>query len=102
MRIILAALSCALVAGCATTARAMLMDRFQAIGLSKELAGCMVDDLDDRLDDEDLRDLARYASGLSRADEPRRAIDSLLKIDNPRAVAAVGGAAFSCVTGFGR
>lgn len=102
MRMILATLSCALVASCATTARATLMDRFQAIGLSKELAGCMVDDLDDRLDDDDLRDLARYASGLSRADDPRQAIDRLLKIDNPRAVAAIGGAAFSCVTGFGR
>lgn len=102
MRIILAALSCALIAACATTARATLMDRFQAIGLSKELAGCMVDDLDERLDNDDLQDLARYASGLARADDPRKAIDSLLKIDNPRAVAAVGGAAFSCVTGFGR
>lgn len=102
MRIVSAALALALMASCATAAKATLNDRFRAIGLSAEMADCMVDDLDERLDDRDLQDLARYTVGLSRADTPMQAVDSLLKIDNPRAVAAVGRAAFGCVTGFGR
>ncbi len=89
-------------AACATAARATLQDRFEAIGLSPRMASCMVDDLDERLSDEDLRDLARYTVGLSRADTPLQAIDSLLEIENPRAVAAIGRSAFACVTGFNR
>jgi cytochrome c553 len=87
---------------CATAARATLIDRFEAIGLSPKMATCMVDDLDDRLSDDDMRDLARYTVGLSRADTPGKAIDQLLEFDNPRAVAAIGRAAFACVTGFDR
>jgi hypothetical protein len=89
-------------AGCATGARFTLRDRFESIGIPPRMAECMVDDLDDRLSNEDLRDLARFTVGLSRADTPLGAIDSLLEIDNPRAVAAIGRAAFSCVTGFDR
>lgn len=102
MRFISAALALALLASCATAAKATLNDRFRAIGLSADMADCMVDDLDQRLDDRDLRDLAEYTVGLSRADSAMDAVDSLLKIDNPRAVAAVGRAAFSCVAGFAR
>lgn len=102
MRFVSAALALMTLASCATAAKATLNDRFRAIGLSADMADCMVDDLDQRLDDDDLRDLAKYTVGLSRADTPMEAIDSLLEIDNPRAVAAIGRAAFSCVTGFGR
>lgn len=91
-----------LLVGCATAARATLLDRFQAIGLPKEMAVCMVDDLDERLDDRDMQDLARYTVGLARADTPNAAVTQLMNIDNPRAVAAVGRSAFSCITGFGR
>jgi hypothetical protein len=62
----------------------------------------MVDDLDENLSGEDLQDLAKYTVGLSRADTTAEAVDQLLKINNPRAVVAVGKAAFSCVTGLGR
>lgn len=102
MRFVSAVLGFALLASCATAAKATLNDRFRAIGLSPKMADCMVDDLDQRLDDRDLQDLARYTVGLSRADSATEAVDKLLKIDNPRAVAAIGQAAFSCVTGFGR
>lgn len=101
MRIAQAALGFFLLASCATAAKVTLNDRFKSIGLSAEIADCMVDDLDDRLSDEDLRDLARYTASLSRADTPGQAVDALLKFDNPRAVAAIGRAAFGCVTGFG-
>jgi hypothetical protein len=102
MRIGLAALSLVFLASCATAARATLKDRFRAIGLSADMADCMVDELDERLDDRDLQDLARYTVGLSRADTPLEAVESLLRIDNPRAVVAIGASAFSCVAGFGR
>lgn len=102
MRIISAALALALLASCATSAKATLNDRFRAIGLPPEMADCMVDDLDARLDNRDLQDLARYTVGLSRADSAMEAVDSLMQIDNPRAVAALGRAALSCVTGFAR
>lgn len=102
MRIIGLVAALALIAGCATAARATLENRFEAIGLSPRMASCMVDDLDDRLSDDDLRDLARYTTGLARADTPLKAIDQLLEFDNPSAVAAIGRAAFSCVTGFDR
>lgn len=102
MRIVSAALALTMLGSCATAAKATLNDRFRAIGLSADMSDCMVDDLDQRLDDNDLRDLARYTVGLSRADTPMEAIDALLGIDNPRAVAAIGRAAFSCVSGFGR
>lgn len=102
MRIILAAFAVATLASCATAAKLTLNDRFRAIGLSADMADCMVDDLDDRLSDDDLRDLARYTSTLARSDSPGEAVDALLEFDNPRAVAAIGRAAFSCVTGFAR
>ena len=100
MRIISAALALALLASCATSAKVTLNERFRAIGLSPDMADCMVDDLDERLDSRDLRDLADFTVGLSRAETPLEAVDSLRRIDNPRAVAAIGRAAFSCVSGF--
>ncbi len=102
MRIAIVFVAFASLAACATAARVTLENRFEAIGLSPKMASCMADDLDERLDDDDMRKLARYTVGLSRADTPRKAIDQLLKFDNPRAVAAIGRAAFSCVTGFDR
>lgn len=89
-------------AGCATVAKATLEDRFQAIGIPEGTALCMVDDLDQRLSDEDLQDLARYTLRLARAETTMGAVRSLMQIDNPRSVAAIGRAAVSCVAGFSR
>ncbi|MEO1016030.1 MAG: hypothetical protein AAFX08_12685 [Pseudomonadota bacterium] len=89
-----------LVVGCATGARATLENRFQAIGIPEGTASCMVDDLADSLTTEDLSDLAQYTLRVSRAPTTTEAIASLARIDNPRAVAAVGQAGISCVTGF--
>ena len=89
-----------LLAGCATAARYTLQDRFRAIGIPADTADCMVDELDERLSNEDLQDLARYTVRLSRADSTLAAIRSLMTIDNPRAVTAVGASGVACVTGF--
>ena len=97
---ICAALGIVMLAGCATAARYTLQDRFRAIGIPDNIADCMVSDLDERLSNDDLEDLARYTVRLSRADNTAQAIRSLMKIDNPRAVTAVGAAGVSCVGGF--
>ncbi len=89
-----------LLLSCATVARATLEDRFQAIGIPKDTALCMVDDLDERLSDDDLEDLARYTINVARAPTTTEAVRALMRIDNPRAVTAVGKSALQCVTGF--
>lgn len=96
---ILGALTMLMLAGCATAARYTLQDRFRAIGLPESTADCMVDELDQRLSSEDLQDLAQYTVRLARADSTMAAIRSLMKIDNPRAVTAIGSSGVSCVTG---
>lgn len=90
----------ALVAACATATRATLENRFEAIGVPPSTAVCMVDDLDRRLTDQELRALARHTFEVSRADTTLGAIRALMRIDDPRIVAAVGQAGVSCVTGF--
>lgn len=95
-----AAAAALMAASCATAARYTLQDRFRAIGIPATTADCMVDDLDQRLSDEDLQDLARYTFQLARSDSTIAAVRSLMTIDNPRAVTAVGRSAVSCVTGF--
>ena len=100
-RVLVAVVTLAL-AGCATAARATLEQRFQEIGIPEETALCMVDDLSQELNSDDLSELARYTSRISRALTTTAAIEELVKIDNPAAVAAIGRAGFRCATGFGR
>jgi len=88
------------ITGCATAARYTLQDRFRAIGIPAGTADCMVGELDQRLTDDDLQDFARYTLRLTRADSTFAAVRSLMTIDNPRAVTAIGRSAVSCVTGF--
>ncbi len=99
-RLMLFALAGALAAtACATAARVTLQDRFRNIGIPPATADCMVDELEQRLSAEDVQDLARYTVRLARADSTLSAIRSLMTIDNPRAVTAIGAAGASCVTG---
>ncbi len=87
------------VTACATAARLTLQDRFRAIGIPAATADCMVDELEQRLSAEDVQDLARYTVGLARANTTAAAIRSLMAIDNPRAVTAIGASGITCVTG---
>ena len=96
---LLALASALLLASCATAARLTLQDRFRAIGIPATTADCMVDELEQRLSSEDVQDLARYTVRLARADSTLEAIRSLMTIDNPRAVTAIGASGISCVTG---
>ena len=90
----------AALAGCATVAKVTLEDRFQAIGIPEGTAVCMVEDLDQRLTDDDLQDLARYSFNVARQDSTFGAVRELMNLDNPRAVSAIGKSAAGCVTGF--
>ena len=89
-----------LTTSCATAARYTLQDRFRAIGIPAETADCMVDEIDERLSDQDFQDLAQYTLRLSRAETTFDAVQSLMTIDNPRAITAIGASALTCVTGF--
>jgi hypothetical protein len=60
----------------------------------------MADELDRRLSDNDLQDLARYAFDVARQPSTLEAVRALLRFDNPRATVAIGKSAVECVTGF--
>lgn len=91
--ILTAALLSSSLAGCATVATATIENRLVNLGLSEQRAGCMADELDARLDDEDMTRLARHAVTLSRSDSPGEVVDALAGIDDfgiARAVIASG------------
>ncbi|MEO1150617.1 MAG: hypothetical protein AAFW83_06450 [Pseudomonadota bacterium] len=83
--------------GCATVATQTLENRLQTLGLPAGTATCMATDLGESLSQDDLIDLTRYTYSLSRADSAVAIVRSLMEIENPRAVTAVGQAGFSCL-----
>jgi cytochrome c553 len=85
-----------IVSSCATIARYSIEDSLRNIGIPAARADCMGGQLKDRLSDDDLQDLARYLSGLSKSETPGEALDAMLKIDNARAVGAISASAISC------
>lgn len=99
LKAIFAGLALAMLASCATAARYTLQDRFRAIGLPDQTADCMVNELEQQLSSEDIQALARHTLQLSRADSTIAAIRSLMTIDNPRAVTAIGKSGVTCVSG---
>ena len=94
---LLATASLLIISGCATIAKYSIKDDLIEIGIPANKAGCMADQLEERLDDDDLQDLARYMDGLSRAGTPGEALDALLKVDNPQAAGAITASGISCV-----
>lgn len=85
-----------LMAGCTTIAKYSLQDSLQQIGFTDRQAGCMADQLEDRLSDEDLQDLARHLRTVTRADSTGGAFSALTKINNPRVIGAATASGFSC------
>ncbi|MGV6801646.1 MAG: hypothetical protein ACWA5L_06970 [bacterium] len=84
------------ITGCATVAKYSIKDSLIDIGIPKNRAACMAEQLDERLSDDDLRALDRYMKSLSKAATPGQALDALLKVDNPRAVGAITASGVSC------
>ncbi len=88
------------VAACATASpRAQIADRFVEFGVSQERADCLASELDERLERDDLNDVADYIGGLNEATSAGEALDALLRIGNPRAAAAIARASLACALG---
>ena len=93
MRLLTTAALLATLSACATVANATIENRLVDLGLSQQRASCMADELDARLDDQDMTRLARHAVTLSRSDTPSEVVDALAGIDDfgiTRAVIASG------------
>jgi hypothetical protein len=87
-------------AACATgSPRAKIADRFVDFGVSEERADCLASELDERLERDDLNDVADYIGGLNEATSAGEALDALLRIGNPRAAAAIARASLACALG---
>ncbi len=86
-----------MLASCATVSpRIRIEDRFFELGLSRERAECLADELDERLDRGDLRDVADFLTDLNDAGSAGGALDALLSIDNPRIAASIARASVAC------
>jgi hypothetical protein len=83
-------------AACATIDKATIADRLEKFGLSRDRAVCMSNELDDRLDDKQLGQFARFVSRLEQADTVLEARRSLRQVEDPKIARAVTGSFFSC------
>jgi hypothetical protein len=86
----------AVLAGCATYSKLTIADRLENLGLSRDRSVCMADELDDRLNDDQLARFARFTVDLDRADSPLEIVGSLRSIEDNRIAGAVAASAFSC------
>lgn len=87
-------------AACATLSpRARIENRLVEIGLSERKAGCMANELDDRLGREDLSEVADFLGDVNEASADGENYDALLSIDNARAAAAIAAAGLACAFG---
>ena len=85
------------VTSCATLSpRARLKDQFVELGFSRDRASCLADELDERLDRDDLSDVADFVASLNEAATPGEGLDALLGIDNPRAARAIASSGLAC------
>lgn len=86
-----------MVTACATLSpRAEIESRFIEFGLGADRAGCLADELDERLNREDLNAVADFVAGLNAASSPGQALDALISIDNPDAAAAIARSTIAC------
>lgn len=90
----------ALGAACATISPASrIQSRLMELGVPRSHAGCLADELDDRLDRSELSDVARFLDRVSRADSGDDVVGQLRRIDNPRVAAMVAASAIACALG---
>ena len=88
---------CLVIGACASfSPRADVEQSFVNFGLSPARSACLAEELDERLDRDDMAGVAQYVDGLNAAASPGQALDALINIDNPRAAAAIGAAGISC------
>ena len=76
--------------------RGQIKDRFVELGISRERAACLSEELDARLDRDQLRDVADFLTDLNDAGSAGGALDALLSIDDPRIAASIARASVAC------
>lgn len=86
-------------AACATASKVTIANRLEAAGLSRENSVCMARELDDRLDDEQLAEFARFTVQVSRSDTAKGVVSELRKISNPQIASAVLRSSIACAFG---
>ncbi|GJL92347.1 hypothetical protein [Hyphococcus sp.] len=85
------------VTACATVSpRMRIENRFMELGLSERKAECMGNELDARLNRNDMKDVADFIGKLNNASSTGENIDALLSIDNARAAGAIAAAGLAC------
>jgi len=89
-------------AGCATP-RQQVATGLQSLGLAERQATCMADGMDDRLDSDQMRRVARLLGGANRAGdvEPsrrnlQRAVDLVFDVAEPEIATAASRAFLAC------
>lgn len=86
-----------MISACAAMSpRARIKDRFVEFGVSENRASCLAKELDDRLDRDDLADVADFIGSLNEATSAGGALDALLGIDNASAAAAIVPSGIAC------
>lgn len=98
-RLIAVASLCAASACATITPASRVKSQLISLGVSEPRAECLTGELKGRLERSDLNDVANFLEELNRAQTPGSALDALLKIDNPRAAAAVASAGVACAFG---
>jgi len=84
-------------ANCAANGGAnRLKQQFLAIGLSPDRTTCLVEELDDRLDQQDIREISSFLDDINRSNSAGETLDALLSIDNPDVATAIAKSGISC------
>ena len=86
-----------MISACAAMSpRARIKERFIEFGVSEKRADCLCKELDDRLDRDDLADVADFIGTLNEATSAGGALDALLSIENASAAAAIVPSGIAC------
>lgn len=95
--IILSAVAALAVSSCATVSKFTIENRLEELGLSSERAGCMSDELENRLTDSELSEFARFTVSLTARDNQLALLDALSSIQNAKIARAVGASGLVCI-----
>lgn len=97
MRPFLVTISLVALAACSTVSKFTIEDRLRELGLSRNQAECVADELDDRLDAGQMADVARTLDELTDDAGPRRVIDSLGRVSDDEIARAAAQAGVACI-----
>ncbi|MEZ5894179.1 MAG: hypothetical protein R3C58_13680 [Parvularculaceae bacterium] len=97
MKKILLLSAAVMLAACGTVSpRIRIENRLVEFGFSEDKAHCMGNELDERLDRKELKDVADFVGNLNAAGTAGETLDAILSIDNGRAAAAIAASGVAC------